>query len=266
MHPMLNIGVRAARNAGKLIAKAYEQLESIETQTKSANDYVTNVDKAAEQAIIETIRKSYPEHSIVAEESGITNGQQDDYQWVIDPLDGTTNFVKGIPHFCVSVALRVKGKTEHGVIYDPLRNELFTASRGQGAQLNGCRIRVGGLRDLTGSVLATGFPFKQKHQMETFMNIFTALFHECGDMRRAGSAALDLAYVAAGRHDGYFELGLKPWDIAAGDLIAREAGAIVSDFSGAHDFMKSGNVVAANPKVLKCMLSSMKPHLSDALK
>jgi myo-inositol-1(or 4)-monophosphatase len=266
MHPMLNIGVRAARNAGKLIAKAYEQLDTIETQTKSANDYVTNVDKAAEKVIIDTIRKSYPEHSVIAEESGISTGQQDDYQWIIDPLDGTTNFIKGIPHFCVSIALRVKGKTEHGVIYDPLRNELFSASRGQGAQLNGYRVRVGGLRDLNGAILATGFPFKQKHQTETFMNIFGALFAECGDVRRAGSAALDLAYVAAGRHDGYFELGLKPWDIAAGDLIAREAGAIVTDFAGGHNFMKSGNTVAANPKVLKQMLSTMKPHLSESLK
>lgn len=266
MHPMLNIGVRAARNAGKLIAKAYEQLDTVETETKSANDYVTNVDKAAERVIIDTIRKSYPEHSIIAEESGISTGKEDDYQWIIDPLDGTTNFIKGIPHFAVSIALRVKGKTEHGVVYDPLRNELFAASRGQGAQLNGYRVRVGGLRDLNTAVLATGFPFKQKFHLESYMNIFGALFSECGDMRRAGSAALDLAYLAAGRHDGYFELGLKPWDIAAGELIARESGAIVTDFSGGHTYMKSGNVVAANPKVLKCMLSTMQQHLADSMK
>ncbi|MFM2478407.1 inositol-1-monophosphatase [Celerinatantimonas sp. MCCC 1A17872] len=266
MHPMLNIGIRAARNAGKIIAQAYENLDQVETQSKGANDYVTNVDQAAERAIIETIQKSYPEHGIVAEESGITQGENSDFQWIIDPLDGTTNFIKGIPHFAVSVALQVKGKTEHAIIYDPLLNELFTASRGQGAQLNGYRLRVNKLRDLDGAIIATGLPFKQKHLTETYFAMLNAVFEDCGDIRRAGSAALDLAYVAAGRLDGYFELGLKPWDLAAGELIAREAGALVTDVAGGYNFYKTGNIVCANPKVLKEMLSKLRPHLSDSMK
>ena len=266
MHPMLNIGIRAARNAGKIIAKAYEDLEKVETYSKGANDYVTNVDQAAEKAIIETIQKSYPEHGIVAEESGVTQGTNSEYQWVIDPLDGTNNFVKGIPHFAVSIALRIKGKTEHGVIYDPLRNELFTASRGNGAQLNGYRLRTSKLRDLNGAMIATGLPFKQKHLTENYLGMLNAVFTECGDIRRAGSAALDLAYVAAGRHDGYFELGLKPWDLAAGELIAREAGALVTDIAGGYNFYKSGNIVVANAKILKQMLSLVREHLTDSMK
>ncbi|CAG9296082.1 inositol-1-monophosphatase [Celerinatantimonas diazotrophica] len=266
MHPMLNIGIRAARNAGNIIAKAYENLDQVETQSKGANDYVTNIDKAAERTIIETIQKSYPEHGIVAEESGITQGANSDFQWVIDPLDGTTNFIKGIPHFAVSVALQVKGKTEHAVIYDPLSNELFTASRGQGAQLNGYRLRVTKLRDLEGAVIATGLPFKQKHLTETYFAMLHDVFEDCGDIRRAGSAALDLAYVAAGRLDGYFELGLKPWDLAAGELIVREAGALVTDVAGGYNFYKTGNIVTANPKVLKEILSKLRPHLSDSMK
>lgn len=266
MHPMLNIGIRAARNAGNIIAKAYENLDKVETYSKGANDYVTNVDKAAEKAIIDTIQKSYPEHGIIAEESGITDGQNNDYQWVIDPLDGTTNFIKGIPHFAVSVALRIKGKIEHGVIYDPLRNELFTASRGCGAQLNGYRLRVSKLRDLDDAIIGTGFPFKQKHLTETYLNMFQSIFVECGDLRRAGSAALDLAYVAAARQDGFFELGLKPWDIAAGELIAREAGALVTDIAGNYNFMKTGNIVVANPKLIKLMLGLFHEHIIDSMK
>ncbi|WP_026958914.1 inositol-1-monophosphatase [Aliagarivorans taiwanensis] len=266
MHPMLNIAVRAARNAGKVITRAYEQLDKVETMAKSANDYVTNVDKAAEQAIIETILKSYPDHSIIAEESGMVEGKDNDYQWIIDPLDGTTNFIKGIPHFAISVALRVKGRTEHGVVYDPLRNELFSASRGQGAQLNDYRLRTSAAKELDGALLATGFPFKRKHYMESYLAMFAALFNQCGDMRRAGSAALDLAYVAAGRHDGFWEMGLKPWDLAAGELIAREAGAIVTDFAGGSDVYRAGDIVCGNPKVVKGMLSVMRPHLPDSMK
>ncbi|CAG8998467.1 MAG: Inositol-1-monophosphatase [Candidatus Celerinatantimonas neptuna] len=266
MHPMLNIGIRAARNAGNIIAKAYENLDKVEIYSKGANDYVTNVDNAAEAAIIDTIQKSYPEHGIIAEESGITDGQNNDYQWVIDPLDGTTNFIKGIPHFAVSVALRIKGKTEHGVIYDPLRNELFTASRGGGAQLNGYRLRVSKLRDLNGAIIGTGFPFKQKHLTETYLKMFQSIFNECSDLRRAGSAALDLAYVAAARQDAFFELGLKPWDMAAGELIAREAGALVTDVAGNYNFMKSGNIVVANPKIIKLILGHFHEHLIDSMK
>ena len=284
MHPMLTIAVRAARKAGNVIAKHYETPDSVETSQKGSNDFVTNVDKAAEAIIIETIRKSYPQHTIITEESGEHEGTDQDVQWVIDPLDGTTNFVKRLPHFSVSIAVRIKGRTEVAVVYDPMRNELFTATRGQGAQLNGYRLRGSTARDLDGTILATGFPFKAKQYATTYINIVGKLFTECADFRRTGSAALDLAYVATGRVDGYFELslkpwdfaagrvdgffeiGLRPWDFAAGELLVREAGGIVSDFTGGHNYMLTGNIVAGNPRVVKAMLANMRDELSDALK
>ncbi|WP_199611076.1 inositol-1-monophosphatase [Flocculibacter collagenilyticus] len=265
MHPMLNIAVRAARNAGNIIARACEQLDLVVAEQKGANDLVTNIDKEAEQAIIATIQKSYPDHCFVGEEFGVITGENSDYQWIIDPLDGTTNFIKGIPHFAVSIALKVKGKLDQAVIYDPIRGELFTASKGAGAQLNGYRIRSSKAKELKGTVLATGFPFKQKHQMDAYMNIFQALFVHTADIRRAGSAALDLAYVAAGRHDGFWEMGLKPWDIAAGQLICQEAGVLVTDFAGGNNYENSGNIVAGSARVVKEMLKEMRPHLNDAL-
>ena len=254
MHPMLNIAVRAARSAGTVIIRAFEQLDKVEIESKGTNDFVTNVDIGAEQAIINTIQKSYPDHTIIAEESGITAGKDNDIQWIIDPLDGTTNFVKGIPHFAVSIAIKVKGKLDQAVIYDPIRGDLFTASRGKGAQLNGFRIRVKQHNNLNGSILATGFPFKH------------TLFTKTADMRRAGAAALDLAYVAAGRVDGFFEIGLKPWDTAAGELLVIEAGGLVTDFIGGHGHEISGNIVASSPKLLKEMLKDIRPHLTDSLK
>jgi myo-inositol-1(or 4)-monophosphatase len=265
MHPMLNIAVRAARTGGNVISRAFEQVDKIEIESKGTNDFVTNVDIAAEQAIIETIRKSYPEHSIIGEETGVSEGSNSDFQWVIDPIDGTTNFVKGIPHFAVSIALKVKGKLDQAVIYDPIRGELFTASRGKGAQLNGFRIRVKQNKDLTGAILATGFPFKYKQHMTAYMGMFQALFKKTADMRRAGSAALDLAYVAAGRVDGFFEIGLKPWDTAAGELLIIEAGGLVTDFTGGHNHGTSGNIVASSPGLLKEILKDIRPHLGDTL-
>lgn len=265
MHPMLNIAVRAARSAGNIIVRSFEQADKVEVESKGSNDFVTNVDKLAEQAIVDAIQKAYPTHSIIGEEFGVIQGSDDDYQWIIDPLDGTTNFVKGIPHFAVSIALKVKGKLDQAVVFDPIRGELFTASRGKGAQLNGFRIRVKQNKELTGAVLATGFPFKQKHHMTSYMNMFQALFMKTADMRRAGSAALDLAYVAAGRVDGFFELGLKPWDTAAGELLVIEAGGLVTDFVGGHNHTKSGNIVASSPRILKEMLKDIRPHLGEAL-
>ena len=265
MHPMLNIAVRAARSAGNIIARACGQLDMVQSIQKGTNDFVTNVDKEAEQAIVNILRKSYPDHDIIAEEGGEYTNNNSDYQWVIDPLDGTTNFIKGIPHFAVSIALRYRGKLDQAVIFDPLRGEVFTASRGGGAQLNGRRIRVTSLPDLGGSVLATGFPFKNKHHLDAYTETFKTFFTEAADIRRTGSAALDLAYVAAGRFDGFWEIGLKPWDIAAGELIVREAGGLVSDFVGGNNQMKSGNIVAASPKVLQAMLKGMRPHLTDSL-
>ncbi len=265
MHPMLNIAVRAARNAGKVIIRSFEQLDKVEVESKGSNDFVTSVDTASEQAIIETIRKSYPEHTIIGEESGVLTGAEDDYQWVIDPLDGTTNFIKGIPHFAVSIALKVKGKLDQAVIFDPIRGELFTASRGKGAQLNGMRIRVKAHKDLSATIIATGFPFKQKQHTNAYMAMFTSLFTKTSDIRRAGSAALDLAYVASGRVDGFFEIGLKPWDTAAGELLVIEAGGLVTDFTGGHNHVQSGNIVASSSRLQKEILKAIRPHLGDTL-
>ncbi|EIJ0941090.1 inositol-1-monophosphatase [Vibrio vulnificus] len=265
MHPMLNIAIRAARKAGNHIAKSLENVEKIESTLKGTNDFVTNVDKEAETIIIDTIKSSYPEHCIVAEENGLINGKDKDVQWIIDPLDGTTNFVKGLPHFAVSIAVRIKGKTEVACVYDPMLNELFTAQRGAGAQLNNARIRVKQPKDLQGAIIATGFPFKQKQHSESYFKIMSAMFVEVADFRRAGSAALDLCYVAAGRVDGYFELGLKPWDIAAGELIAREAGAIITDFAGGTEYIKSGNVVASSARGVKSLLKHIRENGNKAI-
>ena len=265
MHPMLNIAIRASRVAGKVIIRAFEQIDKVEVESKGLNDFVTNVDIAAEEAIIETIRNSYPDHTIIGEESGIHKGKNDDFQWIIDPLDGTTNFVKGIPHFAVSIALKVKGKLDQSVVYDPIRGELFTASRGKGTQLNNFRMRVKQHKDLNGTVLATGFPFKHKQHTDTYLNMFKSLFAKTADMRRTGSPSLDLAYVAAGRIDGFFEIGLKPWNTAAGELLVIEAGGLVTDFTGGHNHAESGNTVAASPRLTKEILKDIRPHLGEAL-
>ncbi|ADW72656.1 MULTISPECIES: inositol-1-monophosphatase [Rahnella] len=266
MHPMLTIAVRAARKAGNLIAKHYETPDSVESTQKGTNDFVTNVDRDAEHMIIDVIRKSYPKHTIISEECGELEGEDKDVQWIIDPLDGTTNFVKRFPHFAVSIAVRIKGRTEVAVVYDPMRNELFTASRGQGAQLNGYRLRGTNAKDLDGTILATGFPFKAKQHATSYMNVVGKLFTECADFRRTGSAALDLAYVAAGRVDGFFEIALKPWDFAGGELLVRESGGVVTDFVGGHNHFSSGNIVAGNPRVVKGILMTMRDELSEALK
>lgn len=265
MHPMLNIAIRAARNAGKVISRASEDLSKVEASQKGANDLVTNIDKEAEMVIRDTILKSYPNHCIVGEELGEHNGSDTDYLWVVDPLDGTTNFVKGIPHFAVSIALKVKGRIEQAVIYDPIRGELFSATRGQGAQLDSKRLRVSRVNELAGSVLATGFPFKQKHHLDAYTEAFKALFVHTADIRRAGSAALDMAYVAAGRVDGFFEIGLKPWDTAAGQLLIKEAGGLVMDFAGGANFDRSGNIVCGSPKLAQAIVKEMRPVLTESL-
>jgi len=265
MHPMLNIAVRAARTAGKVIVRSFEQLDKVEVRSKGTNDFVTDVDLNAEEAIIETIRKSYPDHTIIGEESGILKGKDDDYQWIIDPLDGTTNFIKGIPHFSVSIALKVKGKLDQSVVFDPIRGELFTASRGKGAQLNGFRIRIKNHKELSGTILATGFPVKHKQHSLAYMAMFNALFMKSSDIRSTGCPSLDLAYVAAGRFDAHFEIGLKPWNSAAGELLMVEAGGLVTDFSGGHEHVKTGHIVAANSHILKAVLKEIRPHLGEAL-
>lgn len=263
MHPMLNIAVSAARSAGNIIARAVDRVDALTITHKSQNDFVSEVDKRAEQEIIRLIHKAYPEHAVLAEESGAHAGNE--YEWIIDPLDGTTNFLHGFPQFAVSIALRHKGRLEQAVVYDPLRQELFTASRGAGAQLDGKRIRVSNRKGLEGALLGTGFPFKEQQHLDCYLATFKALFPMTAGIRRAGSAALDLAYVAAGRLDGFWEIGLNPWDMAAGVLLIQEAGGLVGDFAGDHHYMETGNLVAAPPKLFKAMLQTIQPHLGPAL-
>ncbi|MGQ8365176.1 inositol monophosphatase family protein [Glaciecola sp. 1036] len=265
MHPMLNIAVRAARSAGSIIARGFENLDDLQIQSKGSSDYVTKIDKEAEAAIIGKIQQSYPEHSFIGEEGGNIDNNSD-FTWVIDPLDGTTNFIRGIPHFAVSIALLYKGKLDQAVVFDPIRGELFTASKGAGAQLNGYRIRVSKAKDLTETVLATAFPFKDKSQFAEASSKFNAVYMQSGDVRRMGSAALDLAYVAAGRFDGYFEKGLKSWDMAAGELIVREAGGLSTDYAGNNDplyaeLKKPGSangIVSGSPKVVQQLVKILK--------
>lgn len=257
MHPMLNIAVRAARVAGTIISRGFENQSDLMTQAKGDNDYVTRIDKEAEQAIISKIKQSFPDHSFVGEEGGVVAGD-DDFKWIIDPLDGTTNFIKGIPHFAVSIALMHKGRLDQAVVFDPIRGELFTASKGAGAQLNGFRIRASKAKELNQTILATAFPFKNKKSLPQYMDTFGKIFAESGDIRRSGSAALDLAYVASGRYDGYWESGLKPWDIAAGELLVRESGGLVTDFSGGNDPMHKGEIVAGAAKVVQALVKHLK--------
>lgn len=258
MHPMLNIAVRAARAAGSIIVRGFENRDDLVRQVKGSNDFVTQIDKEAEAAIIGKIQQSYPTHSFLGEEGGEILGESDEYQWIIDPLDGTTNFIKGIPHFAVSIALLHKGRLDQAVVFDPIRGELFSASRGQGAQLNGYRIRASKPKDLNETILATGLPFKDKTRYPDYAARLNKIFLECGDIRRAGSAALDLAYVAAGRHDGYWERGVQSWDIAAGELIVREAGGLVTDFSGNNDPLYKGEIVAGSVKVIQKLVNHLK--------
>lgn len=266
MHPMLNIAVRAAREAGSIIARNADQIDTLTINKKAENDFVSEVDQRAEQAIIRTLHKAYPDHAILAEESGSHQGNE--YEWIIDPLDGTTNFVHGFPQFAVSIALRHKNRLEQAVVYDPLREEMFTASRGGGAQLNGKRIRVTERRGLEGALLGTGIPFREEHMiyMEPYLQMMQALIPGSAGIRRAGSAALDLAYVAAGRLDGFWEIGLNPWDMAAGVLLIEEAGGLVSDLTGEARHMQNGNVVTANPRLFKAMLQKIRPYVPEDLK
>ena len=264
MHPMLNIAVRAARAAGTIIYRSMDKVDNLTITTKAANDFVSDVDRQAEQAIISTIQKAYPDHAIKAEENGELKGNPE-FQWIIDPLDGTTNFLHGFPQFAVSIAFKQNGRLSQAVVFNPVNQELFTASRGEGAMLNDRRIRVSVQKGLDGALLGTGFPFKDQQHLDTYLNTFKALFPMTAGIRRPGSAALDLAYVAAGRLDGFWEIALNEWDMAAGALLVREAGGLVGDFAGGEDFLKTGNVVAGNPKVFKEILQHIKPHLSAEL-
>lgn len=258
MHPMLNIAVRAARAAGNVITRGFENRDELDIQSKGAQDFVTRIDKEAELTIINKIQQSFPDHSFIGEEGGKISGN-DEFTWVIDPLDGTSNFIAGIPHFAVSIALLNKGKLEQGVVFDPIRGELFAATKGCGAQLNGYRLRSSKAKDLQNTILATAIPFKDKSSLTQDMALFANVFKDAGDVRRSGSAALDLAYVAAGRYDGYWEKGLKAWDIAAGELLVKEAGGLVTDYAGNNDPLydelkqagSANGIVAGNPKVVQ---------------
>jgi myo-inositol-1(or 4)-monophosphatase len=263
MHPVITIAIRAARSAGRILLRYYEHTGSLRIDEKSRNDFVSEVDRQAEQAIISELRDKYPSHGILAEESGLHNG--DEYQWIIDPLDGTTNYLHGLPQFAISIALQHRGRLEHGLIYDPLREEMFTASRGNGAQLNDRRLRVTQRNDLEGALLGTGFPFRDQRFMKEYLGMFEALMRDTAGIRRPGSAALDLAYVAAGRTDGFWELGLAPWDFAAGALLIREAGGVVSDLAGGERFFDTGNLVAGGIKVQGALLKAIRPHLTAQL-
>ena len=258
MHGMVNIAIRAARRAGELMIRQLSQLDTLQITEKSRNEFVTQVDRAAEVTIIEVIRDHYPDHAILAEESGASG--ENDYQWIIDPLDGTTNYVHGFPVFSVSIGVTYRGDLQHGVVYDPLRQEIFSASRGEGALLDGRRIRVSKRQNLQQSLIGTGFPYRLNLQhIDRYLGMLKAVMLETAGVRRPGSAALDLCYVAAGRIDGFWELGLSKWDVAAGALIIREAGGRISDFRGTDAYLDSGNIVAGNPKIYAAMSRLLAP-------
>jgi myo-inositol-1(or 4)-monophosphatase len=257
MHPMLTTAVKAARKAGSLITRASFDIDKLTVRSKRHNDFVSEVDHAAEDAIISVLRTAYPSHGFLAEESGEKDPKAE-YVWVIDPLDGTTNFLHGFPQYCVSIGLLHKGRATQAVIYDPNRNELFTATRGAGAFLNDRRIRVSRTDKLQDALLGTGFPFKELEHVEEYLRGMRKLMSICSGIRRPGAAALDLAWVAAGRTDGFWEMGLSPWDMCAGALMVREAGGLVGDFDGEHRFMETGRIVATNAKLFSAVLKVVK--------
>jgi len=263
MQPLLNIAMRAARRAGDLIVKSLSRLDSLKIDTKGRNDFVTDIDRKAEADIIATIHRSYPQHAILAEESGRSG--EGEFVWIIDPLDGTTNFLHGFPTFAVSIALQHKGRLEHGVVYDPMRQEFFTASRGDGAQLEGKKIRVSGQRTLEGSLIGTGFPFRSGAHLDEYLAMLKVVMSTAAGIRRPGAAALDLAYVAAGRIDGFWEFGLSPWDTAAGTLLIQEAGGRVGTPTGS-EYTLGSNIVAGNPKVYQALLDVIGPLTPQPLR
>jgi len=266
MHPLLNIAVKAARRAGSVINRAALDGSPLEVRAKQANDFVTQVDRAAESAAIDIIRRAYPDHGILAEESGDSRGAtaqrghepKSDTRWIIDPLDGTTNFIHGFPQYCVSIAVEQRGRVAHAVVYDPTKNELFTASRGRGAFLNDRRIRVTKCTQLRNALVGTGFPFKELSRLDQYLRQLEAIMRGTAGIRRAGAAALDLAYVACGRLDAFWEMGLAPWDMAAGALLISEAGGLVGDLQGGQEYLSSGDIAAATPKVFPELLAALR--------
>lgn len=264
MHPTLNIAVKAARKAGDIILRYHNQIDLLTIENKAANDFVSEVDKAAEDAIINELKKAFPDHSILGEENGEILGDSK-FQWIIDPLDGTTNYLHGFPQYAVSIALYENNEATHAVVYDPFKEELFTASKGQGAYLNEQRLRVTSTQGFDDTLIGTGFPFKAPQHLDAYLAMFKAIHPKVAGIRRAGSAALDLAYLAAGRMDGFWEIELNIWDIAAGALLVKEAGGFIGDFSGRGKFLETGNVVAGNDSVFKEILKTIHPHLTQDL-
>ena len=265
MHPMLNIAVKAARRAGAIINRASQDIGTLTIKSKNFNDFVSEVDVAAERAIIDTLKDAYPSHGFLGEESGSTS-HQSDFIWIIDPLDGTTNFLHSFPQYCVSIALQHKGEITQAVIYEPNRNDLYTATKGRGAFLNDKRIRVSKCDKLQEALIGTGFPFRDFKYLDDYLHMFKSMIQKTTGIRRAGSAALDLAYVASGALDGFWEIGLSPWDIAAGGLLVQEAGGIVTDLSGLSGWLESGNILVASPKIHDDMQAIIASHLPATLK
>lgn len=265
MHPMLNIAVKAARRAGAIINRASQDIGTLTIKSKNFNDFVSEVDVAAERAIIDTLKDAYPTHGFLGEESGSTS-HQSDFIWIIDPLDGTTNFLHGFPQYCVSIALQHKGEITQAVIYEPNRNDLYTATKGRGAFLNDKRIRVSKCDKLQDALIGTGFPFRDFKYLDDYLSMFKSMIQKTTGIRRAGSAALDLAYVANGSLDGFWEIGLSAWDIAAGGLLVREAGGIVTDLSGQSGWLESGNILVASPKIHDDMQAIIASHIPATLK
>ena len=264
MQPLLNIAVRAARRAGDLIVRNVDRVPSLAVHAKGRNDFVSEIDQLAERDIIETVRRVHPDHGFLCEESGRSGG--DEFIWIIDPLDGTTNFLHGFPTFAVSIAVEYRGRLEHAVIYDPMRQELFTASRGGGAQVDGKRIRVSKQLTLDGALIGTGFPYRANARwIEEYMAMLKAVMQETAGIRRPGAASLDLAYVAAGRTDGFWEIGLSAWDTAAGTLLITEAGGRIGTLTG-EPYAQGGHVVAGTPKVYEALLAAIGPHVPAALR
>ncbi len=264
MHALLNIAVRAARRAGEVIVRGLTRIEGLEVSSKSHNDFVSEVDRAAEREIISVVRRAYPDHAFLAEESGESG--TGDTVWIIDPLDGTTNFLHGFPVFAVSIACRQRGRLEHAVVYDPMRQELFTASRGAGAHLDNRRIRVSRQRSLESALIATGFPFRANLKyIDAYLAMLKIVMQSTAGIRRPGAAALDLAYVAAGRVDAFWEIGLNPWDTAAGTLLIQEAGGRIGTLVGG-EYRQGGNVVAGTPKVYAGLLEALAPHVPEDLR
>jgi myo-inositol-1(or 4)-monophosphatase len=265
MHPTLSIAIKAARRAGQIINRASLDIGQLKITTKQQNDFVTEVDKAAEAVIIDTLRETYPKHAILAEETGASGQQDSEFQWIIDPLDGTTNFIHGFPQYAVSIALAHKGVLTQAVVYDPTNNELFTATKGAGAYLNDKRIRVSKRNKLEESLIGTGFPYRMFEHVDAYLAIFKEMTKRTTGVRRPGAASLDLAYVACGRLDGFWEFGLSPWDMAAGALLITEAGGLVGDLAGDPNYLVTGNIVGGTPKVFSQILQVVAAHRSPAL-